>query len=102
MRRAPRDPRPATPSASRAGSSLSLSRNNRRGLVLKWVWLGGAVAFLSVVTWVLNDIRLQVHQSVATVNEAGATINTVLPAVVERTEKSTDIIVHNLPEVVDK
>src|SRR5436305_8506901 len=70
--------------------------------MFKWTCLVVAVVFLSVVLWMINDIRLQVRQSAAVVDRAGRTINNDLPDIVERSRKTSEAIAKNLPEVVDK
>ena len=50
----------------------------------------------------LNDIRVQVRRSAATVREAGDNINEHLPEIVAKSKSTTAILSQNLPEVVDK
>jgi hypothetical protein len=70
--------------------------------MFKWTCLAIAVVFLLVIGWMVNDLRLQVRQSLQTVDSAGRTINDNLPALVERTRKTTDTVSERLPEIVEK
>jgi hypothetical protein len=70
--------------------------------MFKWVCLGVAVVFLVLLTWMLNDLRLEVRRSGQMVQEAGRTINENLPGIVEKTRKTTDTLAENLPELVEK
>lgn len=68
----------------------------------RWICLAVAVGFLSLGSWMLNDIRLNVARSAEKVKEAGGTINQDLPAIVAKTKQTADVIQQNLPEVVKK
>jgi ABC-type transporter Mla subunit MlaD len=78
----------------------------------KWLWLGVAVVSLGAALWMLNDIRLQVRQSSATIQDAGLTlqslkttsktVNEKLPRIVERTNKTSDVVATQLPRVVER
>lgn len=78
----------------------------------RWLWLALAVAFLAPALWMLNDIRLQVRRSSATIQAAGptlaalkttsTTINEKLPSIVDRTQKTSDVVAASLPQVVDR
>jgi hypothetical protein len=70
--------------------------------MFKWACLGVAVVFLAVLTWLLNDLRQEIHQSAAIVQTAGQTINEHLPAIVDKTRKTTDTLAEQLPEIVEK
>jgi hypothetical protein len=70
--------------------------------MFKWLCLGVAAAFLAAACWMLNDIRVQVRRSAATVREAGENINEHLPEIVAKSKSTTALLSKNLPEVVDK
>lgn len=70
--------------------------------MFKWVCLAVAVVFLAVLSWMLNDIRLEVRQSAEAVRASTAAVNEHLPAVVDRTRKATDTIADHLPAIVEK
>ncbi len=72
------------------------------GGAFKWLCLAVAVIFLSVLGWMVNDIRLQVRRSVNTVQTAGATINQELPSIVAKSKQTTDVVAEHLPEIVTK
>jgi hypothetical protein len=61
-----------------------------------------AVVFLVIAGWMLNDIRLHVRRSAEIVKQAGGNINEHLPAIVEKSKLTTEVVSKNLPEVVDK
>jgi ABC-type transporter Mla subunit MlaD len=68
----------------------------------KWACLGVAVVFLSVIVWMVNDIRLQVRRSAGVVDAAGQSIHEHLPAIVRGSRQAAEVLAHNLPEVVEK
>jgi hypothetical protein len=70
--------------------------------MFKWICLAVAVVFLTVATWMLNDIRLQVRRTARTIDDAGQMVNEELPAVVERSRTTSEVVSKNLPEVVEK
>lgn len=70
--------------------------------MFKWLCLGLAVGFLTLATWMLNDIRLEVRKSAEPVQKTAATLNENLPPIVERTRKTAEVVDKNLPEVVEK
>lgn len=70
--------------------------------MFKWICFSAAVFFLSVLTWMVNDVRLKVHQSSGVVLTTGKTINEQLPAIVDKTQKTTDTVAQNLPEILEK
>ncbi len=59
--------------------------------MFKWASLGVAALFLTVLIWLLNDLRLEIRHSSATLRATGKTVNERLPQVAER-----------LPEILDK
>lgn len=59
--------------------------------MFKWVCLAVAVVFCSVLTWLVNDMRLQIRRSGETVQATAETINKHLPTLGEQ-----------LPEIVEK
>lgn len=70
--------------------------------MFKWVCLGVATAFLVVVGWMINDIRLQVRRSAEVVQEAGQNVNEHLPTMVQKSRQTTEMLSNHLPEVVEK
>jgi hypothetical protein len=60
--------------------------------VFKWTCLGVAAAFLGFIGWVAYDIRTQLRDSAETVRTAGRTVNDHLPAVVEKTQATTETL----------
>lgn len=80
----------------------SVTNSPAGGGWFRWICLGVAVAFLAVIGWMVNDIRLQVRRTVQTVQTAGATINQELPSIVDKSKRTTDIVAEHLPEIVDK
>ena len=60
--------------------------------MFKWTCLGVATAFLGFLAWVAYDIRCQLRDSAETVRTAGRTVNDHLPAVVEKTQATTDTL----------
>jgi hypothetical protein len=70
--------------------------------MFKWICLAVAVVFLSVLTWMLNDMRLELRRSSELLQKTGKTINEHLPAIVDKTRKTTDSLAEHLPEIVQK
>ncbi len=63
--------------------------------MFKWVCLSVAIGFLSVLTWLVNDMRLQIRRSGETVQTTGETINEHLPhlpEIVEKVRTTTDTL----------
>ena len=60
--------------------------------MFKWVCLGVVAAFLGFLAWVAYDIRCQLRDSTETVRTAGRTVNEHLPAVVEKTQATTETL----------
>jgi hypothetical protein len=63
--------------------------------MFKWSCLGIAVLAAAALIWMVNDVRRDLKQSAAAVNEH-------LPAILEKTKASTDALHDSLPEIVDK
>src|SRR5689334_21744739 len=70
--------------------------------MFKWICLLVIVVFLSVLVWMVNDLRLQVRQSLGSVDSAAHTVNDNLPSIVERTRKTADTLGDQLPEIVER
>jgi hypothetical protein len=70
--------------------------------MFKWICLIAAVIFLTVLAWLVNDVRLQIRQSSQVVHATGQTINEHLPTIVDKTRKTTDTLAEHLPEIVEK
>ncbi len=70
--------------------------------MFKWVCLAVAVLFLTVLTWMVNDVRLEVRRSVQTIRTTSETLNEQLPVLVEKGRKTADVIDENLPAIMDK
>jgi hypothetical protein len=60
--------------------------------MFKWLCLAVAVVFLVVLTWMINDVRLQVRESSQLVRKTGETVNEHLPVIVEKTQTSTETL----------
>src|SRR5262249_26332860 len=101
---------PACASTGRAGWSSCWNRlrrggftNSARGATMfKWICLAVAVVFLSVLAWMLNDMRLELQRSSELLRTTAKTINEHLPAIVDKTRKTTDSLAEHLPEIVQK
>lgn len=63
--------------------------------MFKWACLGVAVVFLSVLGWMINDLRVEVRRSSQIVDEH-------LPPIMDKTRKATDSLLVNLPEIADR
>jgi hypothetical protein len=70
--------------------------------MFKWICLAVAVIFLSVLAWMLNDMRLELRRSSEMLHTTGKTINEHLPAIVDKTRKTTDSLAEHLPEIAQK
>jgi hypothetical protein len=70
--------------------------------MFKWVCLGVAVVFLTALAWMINDLRLEVRRSAQTVQGVAQSVNEHLPAIVEKSRKSTEVLAEHLPEIVEK
>jgi hypothetical protein len=70
--------------------------------MFKWICLGVATVFLSAGIWMLNDMRGEVRRSAQLLQHNGQVVNEHLPAIVERTRKTTGTISENLPVIVEK
>ena len=70
--------------------------------MFKWTCLAVAVVFLAVLGWLVNDFRLEIRRSGQMVQAAGQTINEHLPAIVDKTKRTTDTLAEQLPEIVEK
>jgi hypothetical protein len=70
--------------------------------MFKWICLAVAAAFLSVLTWMVNDVRLEVRRSTQVIQATGQTVNEHLPAIVAGSRKTTDTLTEHLPEIVRK
>ena len=70
--------------------------------MFKWACLAVAVLFLSVALWMLNDIRLQVHRGARVIDDAGETVSTELPEIIQSSRVTSETVARNLPEVVAK
>lgn len=83
-----------------------------RSAMFKWVCLGVAVVFLSALLWMINDMRLHVRRGSETVQAAAptltalqgasATVSEKLPAIVDRTQRTSDVVAANLPKMVER
>ena len=63
--------------------------------MFKWVCLAVGIGFLSVLTWLVNDMRLQIRRSGETVHTTAETINENLPhlpEIVEKVRTTTDTL----------
>src|SRR6266849_3054860 len=70
--------------------------------MFKWSCLAVAAVFLAVLSWLVNDLRQEIHRSGQMVQAAGQTINEHLPDIVDKTKRTTDTFAKQLPEIVDK
>jgi hypothetical protein len=60
--------------------------------MFKWVCLGVAVVFLTVLVWMVNDIRVEVRRTVEAAQTTGRTVNEQLPVIVEKTRATTETV----------
>src|SRR5262249_8479047 len=60
--------------------------------VFKCVCLPLGVGFLSVLTWMVNDVRLKVRRTAEVVGETGETLNERLPEILNRTLLVTETV----------
>jgi len=60
------------------------------------------VLFLGGLTWMINDVRLEIRKSAKLVQATGQSVNERLPTVVKKVEKSADVISEHLPEIVEQ
>jgi len=60
--------------------------------VFKWACLAVAIGFFSLLTWMVNDVRLHVRQSGEMVQTTGETINEQLPEIVDKVHTTTDTL----------
>jgi len=60
--------------------------------MFKWVCLGVAIVFLAALTWMINDLRLEVRRSAQTVQSVGQTVNEHLPEIVEKTRTTAETL----------
>jgi hypothetical protein len=70
--------------------------------MFKWCCLAVAVLFLSLFTWMLNDLRLHVRRSGEEIQRTAATVNEHLPALVARGRTTTEAVARHLPVIVEK
>lgn len=70
--------------------------------MFKWTCLTVAVIFLSLLLWLVNDVRLQIRRTSQVVLTTGQTVNEHLPVIVEKTRTTTDTVAEHLPEIVEK
>src|SRR5262245_62034726 len=70
--------------------------------MFKWACLAVAVVFLTGMTWLVNDLRLEIRRSSETLRTAGETVNEHLPDVVKRSRQTTAVVSTRLPEIVDR
>src|SRR5262249_44686456 len=70
--------------------------------MFKWSCLAVAVVFLSVLGWMVNDVRLEIRRSTELIQITGHTVNEQLPAIVDKGEKATNTLTEHLPEIVQK
>src|SRR4051812_11201434 len=60
--------------------------------MFKWICLGVAMFFLVLLSWMVNDLRLQARHSGEVVKETGRTINQHLPDIVEKTRTTAETL----------
>ena len=60
--------------------------------MFKWTCLGVIAAFLGFLAWAAYDVRCQLRDSAEAVRTAGRTVNEHLPAVVEKTQATTETL----------
>jgi hypothetical protein len=70
--------------------------------MFKWICLAVAVLFLTVLAWMVNDVRLEIRRSTQLIQVTGQTVNEHLPTIVDKSKKTTDILTEHLPEIVQK
>jgi hypothetical protein len=60
--------------------------------MFKWACLTVASIFLALLSWMLNDLRLEIRRSGEVLHEAGDTVNQALPAIVDKTRLTTETL----------
>jgi hypothetical protein len=70
--------------------------------MFKWSCLAVAVVFLGMVTWMINDVRVEIRRSTQLIQATGQTLNEHLPTVVDKSKKTADLLTEHLPEIVEK
>jgi hypothetical protein len=70
--------------------------------MFKYLCLVVAVLFLTVLGWMINDIRLQIRRSAHIVETAGQNVNDQLPAIVQKSRQAADVLSKELPQMVEK
>jgi hypothetical protein len=60
--------------------------------MFKWSCLAAAVLFLTSLTWMINDVRLEIRRSTQMLQATGQTVNEHLPTIVEKTRTSTETL----------
>jgi hypothetical protein len=63
--------------------------------MFKWICLVVATVFLAVLSWLVNDLRLEIRRSTDTINEH-------LPEIVDKSRKTSRVVAERLPEIVEK
>jgi hypothetical protein len=70
--------------------------------MFKWLALAVAAFFLAVLAWMVNDARLEIRRSVELLQTTGQTLNEHLPAIVDKTRKTSDLVAEHLPDILAK
>src|SRR5215510_1037258 len=60
--------------------------------MFRWACLAVGVVFLTLLTWMVNDVRLHVRRSGETVQTTGETINEHLPEIVNKVDTTVDTL----------
>jgi hypothetical protein len=70
--------------------------------MFKWVALALGALFLAVLAWMVNDARLEIRRSVQLLEDTTRTVNEHLPAILDKTRKTSDLAAEHLPEIMAK
>lgn len=70
--------------------------------MFKWSCLAVAAGFLSLLAWMINDVRLDIRRTAEMIQVTGQTVNEHLPTIVDKSKKTADILAEHLPNIVDK
>ncbi len=60
--------------------------------MFKWTCLAVAVGFFTLLSWMLNDLRLEAHRTGQRIHDTGEIIHEHLPAIVEKTRTTAETL----------
>lgn len=70
--------------------------------MFKWACLTVATGFLAVLLWMVNDLRIEIRHSTQLIQDSGQSVKQHLPAIVDRTEKTSNTLSKHLPDMMEK